>query len=67
MNIICSGISIAVKITTLVKTKIILFSENIFETIVWIAKDICLKKIDIVNRNWDYKIIKTNKIFNLDV
>ena len=66
MDIIGSGISIAVKITALVEAKIKLFSENIFETILGIAKDIGVKKLDIVNRNWDYKIIKTNKIFNPD-
>lgn len=58
MDIIRSGISIAVKITALVEAKINLFSENIFETILGIAKDIGVKKLDIVNRNWDYKIIK---------
>ncbi|HEX6645775.1 MAG TPA: hypothetical protein VF047_01200 [Nitrososphaeraceae archaeon] len=67
MDIIGSGISIAVKITALVEAKINLFSENIFETILGIAKDIGVKKLDIVNRNWDYKIIKTNRIFNTDV
>ena len=67
MNIIGSGISIGVKITAIVEAKINLFSENIFETILGIAKDIGVKKLDIVNRNWDYKIIKTNKIFNPDV
>lgn len=39
MDISYSGISIAVKKTTLIEAKIILFSENIFETIVGIVKD----------------------------
>ena len=67
MDIIGSGISIAVKITALVEAKINLFSENIFETILGIAKVIGVKKLDIVNRNWDYKNIKINKILNVYV
>lgn len=39
MDISNSGISIAVKKTALIEAKIILFSENIFETIVGIVKD----------------------------
>ena len=39
MDISYAGISIAVKKTALIDTKIILFSENIFETIVGIVKD----------------------------
>ena len=67
IDIIGAGISIAAKITALAKPNQILISENIFETIVEVAKDISLKKLDIVNRNWDYKNIKTNKILNVYV
>ena len=67
IDIIGAGISIAAKITALAKPNQILISENIFETIVEVAKDISLKKLDLVNRNWDYKNIKTNKILNVYV
>ena len=67
IDIIGAGISIAAKITALAKPNQILVSENIFETIGEFAKDISLKKLDIVNRNWDYKNIKTNKILNVYV
>ena len=67
IDIIGSGISIAAKITALAKPNQILISENIFETIVEVPKDKSLTKLDIVNRNWDYKNIKTNKILNVYV
>jgi class 3 adenylate cyclase len=67
IDIIGSGISIASKITALAKPNQILISENIFETIVEVRKDISLTQLDIVNRNWDYKNIKTNKILNVYV
>jgi class 3 adenylate cyclase len=65
IDIIGSGISIAAKITALAKPDQILISENIFETIVEVAKDINLKKLDIENTNWDYKNNKTNNILNV--
>ena len=65
IDIIGSSISIAAKITALAKPNQILISENIFDTIVEIPKDISLKKLDTENRNWAYKNIKTNKILNV--
>ena len=67
IDIIGSSISIASKITALAKPNQILISENIFDTIVEIPKDISLKKLDTENRNWAYKNIKTNKILNVYV
>ena len=67
IDIIGSGISIAAKITALAKPNQILISENIFETVLEILKDISLKKLDIVEKNWDYNNIKTNKILNVYV
>ena len=67
IDIIGSGISIAAKITALAKPDQILISENIFETIVEVAKDINLKKLDIENTNWDYKNNKTNNILKVYV
>jgi len=65
IDIIGSGISIAAKITALAKPNQILISENIFNTIEKVTKDLSLKKLDTENRNWDYKNIKTNKILNV--
>ena len=65
IDIIGSGISIAAKITALAKPHQILISENIFETVLEGRKDISLKKLDIGEKNWDYKNIKTNKILNV--
>ena len=67
IDIIGSGISIAAKITALAKPNQILISENIFETVFQVIKDISLKKLDIVEKNWDYNNIKTNKILNVYV
>ncbi len=67
IDIIGSSISIAAKITALAKPNQILISENIFDTIVEIPKDISFKKLDTENRNWAYKNIKTNKILNVYV
>lgn len=67
IDIIGSSISIAAKITALAKPNQILISENIFDTIVEIPKDISLKKLDTENRNWAYKNIKTNNILNVYV
>ena len=67
IDIIGSAISIAAKITALAKPNQILISENIFETVLEILKDISLKKLDIVEKNWDYNNIKTNKILNVYV
>lgn len=64
IDIIGSGISITAKITALAKPNQILISENIFNTIEKVTKDLSLKKLDTENRNWDYKNIKTNKILN---
>ena len=67
IDIIGSGISIAAKITALAKPNQILISENIFETVLEVLKDISLKKLDIGEKNWDYNNIKTNKILNVYV
>ena len=67
IDIIGSGISIAAKITALAKPNQILISENIFNTIEKVTKDISLKKLDTEDKNWDYKNIKTNQILNLYV
>ena len=65
IDIIGSGISIAAKITALAKPNQILISENIFETVLEVLKDISLKKLNIGEKNWDYNNIKTNKILNV--
>lgn len=67
IDIIGSVISIAAKITALAKPNQILISENIFNTIAKVTKDISLKKLDTEDKNWDYKNIKTNQILNLYV
>jgi adenylate cyclase len=67
IDIIGSGISIAAKITTLAKPNQILISENIFETVFEVIKDLSLKKLDIDKKTWDYNNIKTNKILNVYV
>jgi adenylate cyclase len=67
IDIIGSGISIAAKITTLAKPNQILISENIFETVFEVIKDLSLKKLDIDKKIWDYNNIKTNKILNVYV
>ncbi len=67
IDIIGSGISIAAKITALAKPNQILISENIFETVLEVLKDISLKKLNIGEKNWDYNNIKTNKILNVYV
>ena len=65
IDIIGSSISIAAKITALAKPNQILISENIFETIIAIIKDISLKKLNLVDKNWNYNNVKTNKILNV--
>jgi adenylate cyclase len=67
IDIIGSGISIAAKITALAKPNQILISENIFETVFEVIKDLSLKKLDIDKKTWDYNNIKTNKILNVYV
>jgi class 3 adenylate cyclase len=67
IDLIGSGISIASKITALAKPNQILFSENIFENIANVSKDIKFEKLDIVHENWDYINTKTSKILNLYV
>jgi adenylate cyclase len=67
IDIIGSGISIAAKITALAKPNQILISENIFETVFEVIKDLSLKKLDIDKKIWDYNNIKTNKILNVYV
>ncbi len=67
IDIIGSGISIAAKITALAKPNQILISENIFETVLEVLKDISLKKLDMGEKNWDYNNIKTNKLLNVYV
>ncbi len=65
IDLIGSGISIASKITALAKPNQILFSENIFENIANVSKDIKSEKLDILDENWDYINTKTSKILNL--
>ena len=65
IDLIGSGISIASKITALAKPNQILFSENIFENIANVSKDMKFEKLDIVNESWDYINTKTSKILNL--
>jgi class 3 adenylate cyclase len=65
IDLIGSGISIASKITALAKPNQILFSENIFENIANVSKDIKYEKLDILDENWDYINTKTSKILNL--
>jgi adenylate cyclase len=65
IDLIGSGISIASKITALAKPNQILFSENIFENIANVSKDMKFEKLDIVDENWDYINTKTSKILNL--
>ena len=36
-------------------------------TVFQVIKDISFKKLDIVEKNWDYNNIKTNKILNVYV
>jgi adenylate cyclase len=67
IDIIGSGISIAAKITALAKPNQILISENIFETVFEVIKDLSLKKLDIDKKIWEYNNIKTNKILNVYV
>jgi adenylate cyclase len=65
LDLIGSGISIASKITALAKPNQILFSENIFENIANVSKDMKFEKLDIVDESWDYINTKTSKILNL--
>jgi adenylate cyclase len=65
IDIIGSGISIAAKITALAKPNQILISENIFETVIEVLKDISLKKLNLFYKNWNYNNVKTNKILNV--
>ena len=65
IDIIGSCISIAAKITALAKPNQILISENIFETVIAVIKDISLKKLNLVYKNWNYNNVKTNKILNV--
>ncbi len=54
IDIIGSGISIAAKIPALAKPNQILISENIFETVIEVLKDINLTKLNLVYKNWNY-------------
>ncbi len=63
--LIGSGISIAAKITALAKPNQILVSENVFENIVNVSKDIKFQKLDIVDESWSYINSKTSKILNV--
>ena len=65
IDLIGSNISIASKITALAKPNQILFSENIFENIANVSKDMKFEKLDIVDESWDYINTKTSKILNL--
>ena len=65
IDLIGSVISIASKITALAKPNQILFSENIFENIANVSKDMKFEKLDIVDESWDYINTKTSKILNL--
>ncbi len=65
IDLIGSGISIASKITALAKPNQILFSENIFENIANVSKDMIFEKLDLVDESWDYINTKTSKILNL--
>jgi adenylate cyclase len=65
IDLIGSGISIASKITALAKPNQILFSENVFENIANVSKDMKFEKLDIVDESWDYINTKTSKILNL--
>ena len=65
IDLIGSGISIASKITALAKPNQILFSENIFENIANVSKDMKFEKLDMVDESWDYINTKTSKILNL--
>jgi hypothetical protein len=53
------------KITALAKPNQILISENIFETVIEVLKDISLKKLNLFYKNWNYNNVKTNKILNV--
>ena len=65
IDLIGSGISIASKITALAKPNQILFSENIFENIANVSKDMIFEKLDQVDESCDYINTKTSKILNL--
>jgi class 3 adenylate cyclase len=65
IDIIGSGISIVAKITALAKPNQILISENIFENIVNVSKDIKFQKLDRLNESWNYINTKTSKILNV--
>lgn len=67
IDLIGSGISIAAKITALAKPNQILISENVFENIVNVSKDIKFQKLDIVDEDWNYINTKTSKILNVYV
>ena len=67
IDLIGSGISIAAKITALAKPNQILISENVFENIVNVSKDIKFQKLDIVDEDWNYVNTKTSKILNVYV
>lgn len=65
IDLIGSGISIASKITALAKPNQVLLSENIFENIANVSKDMIFEKVDLVDESWDYINTKTSKILNL--
>jgi class 3 adenylate cyclase len=65
IDLIGSGISIAAKITALAKPNQILISENVFDNIVNVSKDMIFQKLDIVDESWNYINTKTRKILNV--
>lgn len=65
IDLIGASISIASKITALAKPNQILISENIFENIANVYKDMKFEKLGILNESWDYINTKTSKILNI--
>jgi adenylate cyclase len=65
IDLIGASISIASKITALAKPNQILISENIFENIANVYKDMKFEKLGILNESWDYINTKTSKILNV--
>jgi hypothetical protein len=43
----------------------ILISENVFDNIVNVSKDMIFQKLDIVDESWNYINTKTRKILNV--
>lgn len=65
IDLIGSGISIASKITGLATPNQILVSENFFENITNISKNIKFRKLEIRDKDWDYINNKTGKILKV--